>query len=266
MLTRHVFVLPIATLPSTNIAPVGGYLEDRVPLVGTPCQVPCGSEGIPSQSLPSSQAQIPSNLVLRVPFCESPPILGRTRSRESRSAASPGTVAGAIGNDRVRVVAMNRFWEFPKETIGWMCCLFHFSIPAEKQDKSEQQSQICQGTELLRMTDMALVLASIHKCQRRIYPLWLVQPCCLQLVSICDLLLDRHDQRVSHAILSEYSTSPSRNSVRMSRPQQYPSTSMETVGKHDILLKLKARQCLCIPSSIPSPGGRGTTVGPTARS
>ena len=28
------------TLPSTNMAAVGGYLEDNFPLVGTPCQVP----------------------------------------------------------------------------------------------------------------------------------------------------------------------------------------------------------------------------------
>ena len=38
------------TLPSTNItniAPVGGYLEDYFPFLGTPCQVHVGgSEGI----------------------------------------------------------------------------------------------------------------------------------------------------------------------------------------------------------------------------
>ena len=37
------------TLPSTNIAPVGGLLEDLVPLARTPCQVPLqrGMEAIP---------------------------------------------------------------------------------------------------------------------------------------------------------------------------------------------------------------------------
>ena len=34
------FLLP-STLPPTNLAPVGGYLEDQFPIGGTPCEVPC---------------------------------------------------------------------------------------------------------------------------------------------------------------------------------------------------------------------------------
>ena len=40
---------PEATLLSTSIAPVGGYLEDQFPLKRTPCEVLCQWEGRYSQ-------------------------------------------------------------------------------------------------------------------------------------------------------------------------------------------------------------------------